>query len=107
MSSPDASLVSVAWIAGQSVDVDAHELRAALRRALLLLAAGGDPRREPQLDGRAVAALADDLDRPERRAELTAALESLRTGTEALLADPELAWRAFACGLLAEEVASE
>ena len=47
------------------------------------------------------------LDRPERRAELTAALESLRAGTEALLADPELAWRAFACGLLAEEVAGE
>ena len=105
MSEPE--LVSVAWIAGRSVAIDQGELLGAVRRALLLLAAGGDPRREPELDGRAVTALAAELDRPERRAELAAALRGLRDGAEALLADPELAWRAFACAQLAEELASD
>ena len=36
-----------------------------MRRAELLLAAGGDPRRELELDGRAVTSVADDLDEPD------------------------------------------
>ena len=103
----DAALASVAWIAGRSVQLDEDDVRAAVRRALLLLAAGGDPSRELTLDSRAVTALADELDRAERRAELTAALEGLRSGAEALLADPGLAWRAFACSVLAAELAGE
>jgi hypothetical protein len=99
--------VAVAWIAGREIAFEAEELRSALRRALLLLAAGGDPRREPELDGRAVTALAAELDRPERRAELEAALRGLRDGAAELLADPELAWRVFACSLLADELAGE
>jgi hypothetical protein len=105
--SDDAALASVAWIAGRSVELDEDERRGAVRRALLLLAAGGDPSRDLTLDSRAVTALAADLDRAERRAELTAALESLRSGAEALLADPERAWLAFACSVLAEELADE
>jgi hypothetical protein len=101
----EASLVSVAWIAGRSVAFDPDELRGPLRRALLLLATGGDPRREPELDGRAVSALAAELDQPERRAELESALRELRDAADELLADPDLAWRALACALLAEELA--
>jgi hypothetical protein len=103
----EADLVSVAWIAGRGVDLDPEELQGALRRALLLLAAGGDPRREPELDGRAVTSLAAELDRPERRAELAAALRELRNATAELLTDPDLAWRAFSCALIAEELAGE
>jgi hypothetical protein len=101
----NGSLVAVAWIAGQEVTLDEDELKGALRRALLLLAAGGDPRREPELDGRAVFALAAELERAERRAELEAALLQLRDAAAELLADPDLAWRAFACALLAEQLA--
>src|SRR5204863_7173421 len=97
-------LVSIAWLAGRSVGLDPDELHGALRRAVLLLAAGGDPHREPELDGRAVTALAAELDRPERRAELEAALRELRERASSLLADPDLAWRALACALLAEEL---
>jgi hypothetical protein len=101
----DAELVSVAWLAGRSVELDEDELRGPVRRAVLLLAAGGDPGRELELDSRAVTALATDLDRPGRRAELAAALESLRAGAAELLADPERAWLAFACAVLADELA--
>jgi hypothetical protein len=102
-----SELVSVAWLAGRGVDIDPDELHGAVRRAMLLLAAGGDPHREPELDGRAVTALAAELDRPERRAELGAGLRRLQAGASSLLADPELAWRALACALLAEELAGE
>jgi hypothetical protein len=103
----EAGLVPIAWLAGRTVTLDAHELHGALRRALLLLAAGGDPAREPEPNGRAATGLAAELDRPERRAELEAALRELHDRAGELLADPDLAWRAFACGLLAEELAAE
>jgi hypothetical protein len=96
---------SLAWLAGQSVDIDEEQLRAALRRAVLLVAAGGDPHRDLQLDSRAVTALAADLATPDRVAALTAALDQLREEAATLAADPDLAWRALACGLLAEELA--
>jgi hypothetical protein len=72
---------------------------------LLVFAAGGDLHRDPSLDEPAVVELARDLDLPERREALMAALEGLE-GAERLLADPDLAWRAYACGLLADELAS-
>ncbi|MEX2211513.1 MAG: hypothetical protein WD689_07090 [Gaiellaceae bacterium] len=97
-------LVQLAYLAVQSVHVDEDELQAARRRALLLLASGGDPRRELRLDSRAVEALAADLDSPERRAQLRAALEGLQANAAALLADDDLAWRTAACALLAEEL---
>ena len=63
------------FLAGRSVEIDPEELNAALRRAELLLATGGDPRRSPELYGRAVIAIARDLDEPARAAP--AALEML------------------------------
>lgn len=105
------------FLAGQAVTLDEAELNGALRRAELLLAAGGDPRRRLELYGRAVTALADDLDTPERRAVLRAGLEelqpevaNLRGIAEALrllLADGGLAWQAYALAMLAEALGEE
>ena len=63
----DERWASLAFVAGRQVELDAEELNGALRRAMLLLAAGGDPHRELALDSRAVVALADELDAEPRR----------------------------------------
>jgi hypothetical protein len=107
----------LALVAREHVSLPEDELRAALRRALLVLAAGGDPHRELELDGRGVTGFADDVDSPTRRAELVASLRELRTQAEglprasflldALLEDEELAWRSLAVALLAEELGDE
>jgi hypothetical protein len=109
--------VSLILLAGRSVDLDADELRAGRRRAVQLLAAGGDPRRELDPEGRAVTALAEDLDTPDRRAALGAGLASLRPTVEGLpnvsarldrlAEDNALAWRWFACTLLGEVLVEE
>jgi hypothetical protein len=103
---------ALALLAAPDALVEPDELNPALRRAMLLLAAGGDPQRELELDGRAVTALAAELDRPERRAEVSRGLEALREDAagfanvsgalEDLLLDASLAWRAYACALLAD-----
>ena len=113
----DDALAVLAWLAGAEVQIDEDELRGAVRRSLLLLAAGGDPHRTLELDGRAVVALAGELDRPERRDELERGLAGLRVESEGLSAvgmaldgligDPDLAWRAYAAGLIGEELAEE
>lgn len=107
----------LAWIAGAEVAVGDDERRSAVRRSMLLLAAGGDPRRTLDLDGRAVTSLANELDRPGRREALLRGLETLRAESAglprveatlgSLLADDELAWRSYAAGLLGEELADE
>jgi hypothetical protein len=107
----------LAFVAAERVSLPEDELRAALRRALLVLAAGGDPHRELELEGPGVAGFANDLDSPERRAELEAALRRLRAESEglpratflldALLEDGELAWRSLAVALLAEELGED
>jgi hypothetical protein len=107
-------LVALAYAAGQEIDLPAAERHAAGRRALLLLATGGDPGRGLDLDGRAVVALAGELDDPARRATLAAGLDDLRhlarghphvsEALRALAADPDVAWRAFAAAVLAEEI---
>jgi hypothetical protein len=107
----------LAWLAGRDVSIEEDELRGAMRRSVLLVAAGGDPHRRLDLEGRAVTALAAELDRPERRAELARALSRARAEAEGLpgvsvavdrlLADPELAWRAYAAGLIGEELAGD
>ena len=109
--------VPLVLLAGQEVELDPDELRGARRRAVQLLATAGDPRREPDPDGRAVAALAGDLDAPEPRAALAEGLESLAAKAEGLrevsarlerlTGDEELAWRWFACTLLAEELVED
>jgi hypothetical protein len=109
--------VSLTLLAGDEVELDEDELRGARRRAVQLLAAGGDPRRELEPDSRAVSALAHDLDSPARRASLIAGLASLRDTVEALpevtarlerlVTSEDLAWRWFACTLLAEELVED
>ncbi len=108
---------SLALLAGRDVELDEDELRGARRRAVQLLATGGDPRRGLDLEGRAVTALAADLDSRGRRTALGAGLGALRPAVEdlpeirsrleRLAADEELAWRWFACTLLAEEIEGE
>jgi hypothetical protein len=115
--SEEEPLVQLAYLASPWVELDDETLNAARRRALFVLAAGGDPHRELDLDGRAVSTLADDLDAPERRAELAAALAELRRQAEHLPlvastldrlgADADLAWRALAAALLADELADD
>jgi hypothetical protein len=105
----------LAFVAGQSVEVPDAELNEARRRALLLLAAGGDPSRELDVDDRAVKALAADLFTDERRAALAHGLDELalhvrelprvREATLFLAGDVDLAWRLFALALLADELA--
>jgi hypothetical protein len=105
---------ALALVAGRDLAIGPNELSPALRRTMLLVAAGGDPHRELELDSRAVRALADELDRPERRELVNRGLEELRSETTALprlaralnelVADQDLAWQAYACALLADEL---
>ena len=80
-----------------------------MRRALFVFAAGGPLNREPGLDDPAVGELAGDLDSVERRAALAAAIERLDADAEALdrLRDPDIAWRAYACALLADALGED
>ena len=104
---PD-ELIPLAWLAGRAVEIDENERRGAVRRSMLLLAAGGDPTRGLDLQGRAVTALAAELDAPERRAALQEGLCALDAPeAQPLLDDPDLAWHAFACSLLAEELGGD
>ncbi len=105
------------FFAGRGVELDEDELNAAVRRAELLLAAGGDPRRRLDPFGRAATALADDLDSSQRRAQLGAGLDALvgevaglrgaRESLALLRSDSDLAWRAYATSLLAEALAED
>lgn len=104
----------LALVAREGMSLPDEEVGAALRRALLVLAAGGDPHRELELDGKGVTGVAEDLDSPERRKELLGALRALRGEAEglpraaflldAMLEDGELAWRSLAVALLADEL---
>jgi hypothetical protein len=105
----------LAYLAGQSVQIDEAELNGARRRALLLVAAGGDPHRELSVDDRSVKAIAADLHTQERRDELARAIDALvlrvrelpaaREAALFLAGDVDLAWRLFSLALLAEELA--
>ena len=106
--------VMIALVARDAVEIPAEELGPALRRALLVLAAGGDLHRELTPDDRAVTSLAGDVDAPERRAQLETALQELRQRADdlpaadaavgSLLADRDRAWTALACALLVDEL---
>lgn len=107
--------VVLCWLVKDGIPIDEAELHAARRRAMFVLAAGGDPHREVGPDSVAAERLADELDTPERREQLAAALSELPTedlpavsaAVESLSADSELAWRSFALSLLADELADE
>ena len=112
----DSLLLGLAWLAGQQIELDDDEVKGALRRAELLLATGGDPRRELELDDRAVSAVAADLDEGGARDRLEDALARLTADSEGLAAvsdglarlrsQPDLAWQCFAYALLADAIAS-
>jgi len=104
----------LAYLAGRAVSFDEGELNGARRRAVLLVAAGGDPRRGLEVDDRAVKALATDLYDADRRTQLARGLDALvlrvrdlpvaREAAIFLVGDVDLAWRIFALALLAEEL---
>jgi hypothetical protein len=108
-------LVVLCWLVQGELTIDEDELSGARRRAMFVLAAGGDPNRDVGLDSVAAERLADELDTQERRAKLAAALEELpaddlpavKAAVGTLCADPDLAWRSFALSLLADELADE
>jgi hypothetical protein len=107
----------LAWLVSTDVPIPEAELHAARRRAMLVLAAGGDPHRELDLGSVAVERLAEELDTAGRRAALAAGLEALAPEAEGLPAvevalhrlrsDPDLAWRTLALALLADELAGD
>ena len=111
----DGLLAVLAWLAGAELEIPEEESTAALRRGMLLLAAGGDPHRALVLDGRAVVAVANDLETPERQEALDHGLAALQaeaeglpsvaSALERLRSDGPLAWRSYAAGLLGEELA--
>ena len=108
-------LVVLCWLVRDEIEIDESELNGARRRAMFVLAAGGDPYRDVDLDSVAAERLAGELDTPERRAQLAAALDELpaddlpavTAAVESLRVDPELAWRSFALSLIADELADE
>jgi hypothetical protein len=105
----------LAYLAGQSVEIDDESLNGSRRRALLLVAAGGDPHRDLDIDDRAVKALAADLFTDARREQLGRSIDALvlrvrerpvaREAALFLAGDVDLAWRLFSLSLLAEELA--
>ena len=108
-------LVVLVWLVAADLGIDESDLNAARRRAMFVLAAGGDPHRELDHDSIAAERLAAELDTPERRLALSDALDvladeadGLDTVTEALDllgSEPDLAWRSLALALLADELA--
>jgi hypothetical protein len=108
--------VALAYVAAQLLALDEGELAAARRRAVFVLAAGGDPHRSLELGAPAVESLSRDLDSPEMRADLRRTLAALADAERLpsasqvisdLLEDEELALRTLAAALLAEELADE
>jgi hypothetical protein len=104
---------ALALLAARDYEPDRAALNAAVRRAMLLLAAGGDPQRELELDGRAATSLADEIDEPGLRTALTEGLAwiaaaspgpAVSAAVAELRSDGEAAVRAWACALLAEEL---
>jgi hypothetical protein len=110
----DGALAALAWLASRGATLDEAALHGARRRAILLLAAGGDPRNGLVLDGRAAGSLAAELEGALSRAELRGEIQRLRgdagdlplvsAALGELAADASLSFRALACALLAEEL---
>ena len=106
--------VALCYLAVQQVRLDESELRAAVRRTLLVIAAGGDPTRELHPDDPPVARFAAELRTEDRLRELYDALRALSHAAKGLpavadvaarlAADPEAAWRVAAAALLADEL---
>jgi hypothetical protein len=108
-------LVALVWLVLGELPISEAELNASRRRAMFVLAAGGDPHRELVRSSVAADRLAGELDSPERRKALHTALSALDSaglpavseGLAGLLDEPELAWRCLGLALLADELADE
>jgi hypothetical protein len=108
-------LVALVWLVLGDLPIGNDELNAARRRAMFVLAAGGDPHRELDFNSVAAERLAGELDTPARREALARALEGLDAdglptvaeGLKALQSEPDLAWRSLGLALLADELADE
>jgi hypothetical protein len=108
-------LVALVWLVLGKLPIAEDELNAARRRAMFVLAAGGDPHRELDFNSVAAERLAGELDTPERREALARALSELdaeglptvSSGLQILQSDPDLAWRSLGLALLADELADE
>ena len=108
-------LVALVWLVLGELPISEDELNASRRRAMFVLAAGGDPHRELDLNSVAADRLAVELDSLERRKALQEALSGLDAsglptvseGLSALLEDSELAWRCLGLALLADELADD
>lgn len=108
-------LVALVWLVLSELPIAGDQLNASRRRAMFILAAGGDPHRDLDLNTVAAERLAGELDSPERRQALHYALGALeaeglpavQNGISALQADAELAWRCLGLALLADELADE
>jgi len=108
-------LVALVWLVLGELPISDGELNASRRRAMFVLAAGGDPHRELDLNSVAAERLAGELDSPERRKALHIALSRLdrdglphvAEGVAALLEEPDVAWRCLGLALLADELADD
>src|SRR5207247_10458204 len=97
------------WLVQADVGIPEAELNGARRRAMFVLAAGGDPHRELDLNSVAAERLSGELDTPERRAALARALGGLdagglphvSAGVPILQSEPGPAWRSPGPALLA------
>ena len=108
---------AVAFGVSLSLPLDEAALAGPVRRALLLLATGGDPHRALDVDGRAVRALADELEALVGDDELAAAfgfvharargLPRIEAAAAGLAADPGRARSAVALALLGAELADD
>lgn len=111
------AVIAIALAGGQEIEIDEDELNGAVKRSLFVLAAGGDPSRGVDLQGRAVETIAEDLDSPFRRKILMGGLQDLRAragqraGVGAVVSelesDDELAWRAFAAARMVQLLAQD
>ncbi|MBA2537941.1 MAG: hypothetical protein H0V20_10995 [Actinobacteria bacterium] len=111
------ALVVLASVAGERIPLEPEHRLGATRRALLLLTAGGDPTRGLDLNGQAVTALAEDLRDTDRQIALEEGIRELAPAASglphvseavhALIHAPDVAWRAYACSLLAEDLGDE
>jgi hypothetical protein len=105
------------------VGIDADDAYGAVRRASYLAAAAGDPGEGDDVDGRAVAAISDELHTRERVIALADAVRAsygrataerlprvesvLRELVASPADDPLRTWRLFCAGLYATELADE
>ncbi|HEY2544357.1 MAG TPA: hypothetical protein VGH92_15050, partial [Gaiellaceae bacterium] len=106
---------ALVWLVRDEVGIDEDDLNAARRRAMFVLAAGGDPHRELDYESVAAERLAGELDSPEHRQALGDALDALvpeaaglptvEASLGVLRSQPDLAWRSLALALLADELA--